>query len=754
MTIQQSRRTFIKIAAGTGVGLIIGVELRPTPARAATPFAPNPFVRIAPDNTVTVLVKHLDKGQGIATGLSTLVAEELDADWRQMRAEFAPADASKYNNLLFGQVQGTGGSTSIANSFTQYRKAGAIARAMLTAAAAAAWGVPAAEIVVAAGVLSHKSGRSGAFGEFAERAAALDVPKDAPLKDAADFVFIGKSFKRLDTEAKITGAPIFTQDIHLDGMVTAAIIHPPRFGGVAAKVDASAAQSVKGFLDAKIVPQGVVVYATGTWPAFKAKGLVKVEWDEAKAEKRGTPELIAEYRKLVATPGLVARNEGDVDAALAGAAQTVEAEFAFPYLAHAAMEPMNAVVQFDGDKVKIWTGSQLQTVDQVVAGAIFGMAPAKVEIETRYAGGSFGRRAAPTSDYVAEAATAAKAWGKPDPVKLVWQREDDMKAGYYRPLYVHHVVAGLDAGGNLVAWRHRIAGQSILAGTPFEKALVKDGVDDTSVEGVVDMPYAVANLRAELHSTKVGVPVLWWRSVGHTHTAYVVETMIDQLAAKAGKDPVEFRLALLKDKPRHAGVLKLAAEKAGWSSPPPPGTFRGVAVHESFRTYVGAGRRNIACQVRRGEGRARRLRGRLRRRRQPGRHQGADGRRHRLRRRRRPARRHHADRRRGRPGEFRLLLAAPDERHAEGRGPYRRLRRGADRGGRARRAARRSGGGQRGLQGDGQANPRTAAPPRRNWPRVAGVRGQYWGVRSPSTRGDRVSPKELERGRSRGPREG
>jgi isoquinoline 1-oxidoreductase beta subunit len=221
-----------------------------------------------------------------------------------------------------------------------------------------------------------------------------------------------------------------------------------------------------------------------------------------------------------------------------------------------------------------------------VAGTIFGVPPAKVEIATRYAGGSFGRRAVPTSDYVAEAAVAAKAWGKPDPVKLVWQREDDMRAGYYRPLYVHRVIADLDSGGNLVAWRHRIAGQSILAGTPFEKALVKDGIDDTSVEGVVDMPFAVANLRAELHSTKVGVPVLWWRSVGHTHTAYAVETMMDLLAAKAGKDPVEFRLALLGDSPRHAGVLKLAAEKAGWASPPKPGTYRGVAMHESFRSYV------------------------------------------------------------------------------------------------------------------------------------------------------------------------
>ena len=543
-------------------------------------------MRVAPDNTVTVLVKHLDKGQGIATGLSTLVAEELDADWKQMRAEFAPADASKYNNLLFGPLQATGGSSSIANSFLQYRQAGAVARVMLIAAAAAAWGVPATEIVVAKGVLSHKSGKSGALGDFAEAASKLEVPKDAPLKNASDFVYIGKTFKRLDTEAKITGQPIYTQDVHLDGMVVVSVVHPPRFGGVAKSIDASAAQPVKGFLDAKIIPQGVAVYATSTWPAFKAKGVVKVEWDEERAEKRGSAELLAEYRKLADQQGAVASNDGDADAALASAAQVVEAEFTFPYLAHAAMEPMNAVVKFDGDTVRIWSGSQMQTIDQAVAGAIFGVSPAKVLIDTKYAGGSFGRRAVPNADYLAEAAMAAKAWGKPDPVKLVWRREDDMRGGYYRPMYLHRVKAGLDAAGNLVAWKHVIVGQSIFAGTGFEKSLVKNGVDVSSVEGVTDMPYAIPNVHVELHTTKVGVPVLWWRSVGHTHTAYVVETMIDQIAAKAGKDPVEFRLALFKDKPRHAGVLKLAAEKAGWTEAPPAGRFRGVAVHESFHSFV------------------------------------------------------------------------------------------------------------------------------------------------------------------------
>jgi isoquinoline 1-oxidoreductase beta subunit len=581
MTMQFSRRGFIKIAAGAGLVIGLPVEF----AEAATgPLAPNPFVRVAPDNTVTVIIKHLDKGQGIATGLSTLVAEELDADWKQVRAEFAPADTAKYMNLFF-KMQGTGGSTSMANSFLQYREAGAVARAMLVAAAAAAWGVPAAEVVAASGVLSHKSGRKGTFGEFAEAAAKLSVPSRVALKSPADFDLIGKKVNRLDTEAKITGQPIYTQDIHLDGMVVAAIIHPPRFHGQAVKIDASKAAKVQGFLDAKIIPQGVAVYAKSTWPAFKAKDLVDVTWDEASAEKRGSADILDHYKTVAGTPGAVAAHVGDADAAMAKATKVIEQDFTFPYLAHAPMEPMNAVVQFKDGRVTVWTGSQMQTVDQAITAGIFGLTPDKVEIVTKYAGGSFGRRAVPISDYVAEAAQAAKAWGKPDPVKLVWKREDDMKAGYYRPAYLHRVKVGLDAEGNILAWSHKIVGQSILAGTPFARG-VKHGIDATSVEGVSDLPYATPNLHVELHSTDVGVPVLWWRSVGHTHTAFVVETMIDHIAAETGRDPVAFRLATLKDKPRHLGVLKLAVEKAGWSSPPPEGVFRGVAVHESFKTYV------------------------------------------------------------------------------------------------------------------------------------------------------------------------
>ena len=581
MTMHVSRRGFIRIAAGAG--LVIGLPVEFAGA-AVGPFAPNPFVRIAPDNSVTVIIKHLDKGQGIATGLSTLVAEELDADWKQVRAEFAPADTAKYMNLFF-KMQGTGGSTSIANSFTQYREAGAVARAMLVAAAAAAWSVPASEVVVASGVLSHKSGRKGTFGAFAEAAAKLPVPSHVPLKTPAEFDLIGKKIHRLDTEAKITGQPIYTQDIHLDGMVVAAIVHPPRFGARAVKIDAAKAAKVEGFLGAKIIPQGVAVYAKSTWPAFKAKSLVDVTWDETQAEKRGSAEIVAQYKALAGTKGAVAANVGDAEAAMAKAAKVIEQDFTFPFLAHAAMEPMNAVVQFKEGRATVWTGSQMQTVDQAITAGVFGVTPDKVEIVTKYAGGSFGRRAVPISDYVAEAAEAAKAWGRPDPVKLVWKREDDMKGGYYRPAYVHRVKVGLDANGDILAWRHVIVGQSIVGGTPFAR-MVKNGIDPTSVEGVSDLPYAAPNLHVELHSTEVGVPVLWWRSVGHTHTAFVVETMIDRIATESGRDPVAFRLAALKDKPRHLGVLKLAVEKAGWESPPPAGRFRGIAVHESFNTYV------------------------------------------------------------------------------------------------------------------------------------------------------------------------
>ena len=588
-TPQLSRRGFLTAAGGAGVGLVVGLSLpgfAPKAARAATDGSFNPFVLIAPDGTVTVLAKHLDKGQGILTGLTTLVAEELDADWAQMRGDHAPADIEKYKNLFFG-VQGTGGSTAIANSWQQYRKAGATARAMLVEAAAKQWGVVASEITVKKGVIAHASGKQAGFGDLAEAAAGIAAPADVALKDPSRFTLIGNpDLRRVDGVSKTDGSAIYTQDIVRPGMLHAAVAHPPRFGATVASFDAAAAKAVDGVEDVVQIPRGVAVLARDTWTAFKGREALAVEWDESKAETRSTEAIFAEYRPLLDKAGTPARSDGDAEAALADAAQVVEADFEFPFLAHAAMEPMNAVVDAKpGTSVEIWTGSQLPTVDQNVAGQIAGVEPGQVTINVLLAGGSFGRRAVPNSDYIAEAVQIAVAIGGRAPVKLVWSREDDMAAGFYRPVYVHRLRAGLDADGKVVAWQHRIVGQSIVANTPFA-GLIENGIDNTSVEGASNVPYKIPNIGVDLHTTDIGVPVLWWRAVGSTHTAYAVETMIDQVARAAGKDPVDFRMDLLSEHPRHAGVLKLAAEKANWGGPLPEGVHRGVAVHESFNSFV------------------------------------------------------------------------------------------------------------------------------------------------------------------------
>ncbi len=590
---EASRRLFLKISGGAGAGLILGLAA-PLPgsvrsAKAAGGagelLAPNPFVQISPDNTVTVIIKHLDKGQGAATGLATLVAEELDASHAQITTEFAPADADKYKNLSFG-VQGVGGSSGLSNSYDQYRQAGAVAKAMIVAAAARDWKLPAGEITVKAGVVSHPSGKTATLGDLAVKAAAETAPEKVSLKDPKDFVFIGKSFPRVDSKAKSTGAAKFTIDYQFDGMLVATIARPPMFGATVASFDASAAEKIKGVVKVLQVPQGIAVLAANTWAALQGQRAVNVKWDDSKAEKRGTTEIIASYRQVLDKPGLTARKEGDVDAAFASAAKVIEADFEFPYLAHAPMEPMDCVVRYDGSTAEIWTGSQMQTLDHGAACATLGLKPEAVKLHTVWAGGSFGRRAIADCHYVREACEIAKAYGKPVPIKVIWTREDDIKGGWYRPIYVHRIKAGLDKDGNVSAWLHRIVGQSIMAGTPFESQTVKDGVDSTSVEGASNLPYSIPNLQVELHTQKAGVPVLWWRSVGSTHTAHATEHMIDILAKESGRDPVEFRMAMLSKHPRHAGALKLAAEKAGWGTKLPDGRLRGVALHESFKSFV------------------------------------------------------------------------------------------------------------------------------------------------------------------------
>lgn len=603
-TIQNlSRRGFLKLGLGAGAGLTLGLRLPQTEAetleagpgiaggaeRAEALFEPNAFVRIGTDDTVTVIVKHLEMGQGTYTGLPTIVAEELDARWDQVRAEGAPADASRYNNLFWGKAQGTGGSTAIANSYEQLRTAGAAARQMLVQAAAERWQVPAEEVQVRDGSLSHASGRRATFGELAEAASRQPVPTDVRLKEPAEFRLIGNpNLRRKDTAVKIDGSAIFTQDVRLPGMLTALVLHPPRFGARLKSFDPAPAKAVPGVEQVLEIPSGIAILGRDFWSAKLGRDALTptVAWDEQDAFRLGSEEILARYRALAEQPGAVARQDGDAERALADAAQVIEAEYSVPYLAHAAMEPIDCVIAPDGEGVRVINGDQSQTADQGAVARVLGLSPGQVRIDTLFSGGSFGRRANPLSDYVVEAAEIFKAAGGKTPVKLQWTREDDTRAGWYRPLYLHRLKAGLDDQGRPVAWHHRIVGQSILAGTPFEKALVKEGIDLTSVEGAANLPYGIPNIRTELHSPKLAVPVQWWRSVGSSHTAFAVECLIDELATLAGQDPVAFRMGLLKGHPRHQGVLRLAAEKAGWGTALPAGRGRGVAVHESFNSYV------------------------------------------------------------------------------------------------------------------------------------------------------------------------
>ena len=552
-----SRRAFLTGAAAGAVLLAFRLDLKGARAAEASdalskdPAQPNAFVRIAADDTVTVMIKHLDMGQGNTTGLATILADELDADWSQMRVAFAPADAKLYANLLMGPVQGTGGSTAIANSWFQLRKAGAAARAMLVAAAAEKWGVPAGEITVAKGVISHKSGKQARFGEFAEAAAAKPVPQEPRLKTPAEWTLIGGRVPRIDSVAKTDGTAIYSLDIRRPGQVTALVAHPPRFGATVKSVDAEAAQGLPGVVGIVTIPTGVAVIARDTWSAMKARDALKITWDESAAETRSSDAILAEYRETAKTSGLVASQAGDADAGIKGAAKVLEAEFSFPYLAHAAMEPLNATIERAADgSYDVYAGCQIQTIEQAVVAATLGVTTDKVRLHTQWAGGSFGRRATPGADYFAEAAAIVKAWDGKAPVHLVWTREDDMAGGYYRPQVYHTVKAGLDAKGQITGWRHAMVGKSIMIGSPFEATLVKNGIDSTTVEGASDTPY-------------------------------------DELAHAAGADPVAYRLSLLTRAPRLSGVLRLAAEKSGWSQKPSEkGRGLGVAVHESFGSYV------------------------------------------------------------------------------------------------------------------------------------------------------------------------
>ncbi|MBT2326651.1 xanthine dehydrogenase family protein molybdopterin-binding subunit [Variovorax paradoxus] len=594
--LQPSRRTVLKGAAGLVIGAYVapfaGNALAATKAKAKAAqgvFAPNAFIRVAPDSTVTVLIKHIEFGQGPFTGLATIVAEEMDADWSQMRAEHAPADAKLYNNLAFGPVQGTGGSTAVANSFDQLRQAGATARALLVQAAAERWKVPAKEITVERGVLRHAaSGKQGRFGDFAVAASRLPAPAEVKLKDPSEFRLIGRegAVRKLDVPAKTNGTAQFTIDIHEPKMLTVVVAHAPLFGAKVASFDAIEALAVKGVVEVKQVPTGVAVYAESTWPAIKGREKLRITWDESGAEKRGSEQILAEYRAAARSPGAVADAHGNLDTGFASADKVIEAEYAFPYLAHSPMEPLDGFLRFNDQGATARFGSQIQTLDQGAIAGVLGLKPEQVALETMLAGGSFGRRGEMASDFATELAQVAKAIGPARPVKLMWTRDDDVQGGRYRPLFVHRMRGGL-RGGKVVAWSDTIVGQSFIQGTVFEPMLFKNGIDATMVEGANEIPYKIENFRCDLHIQKVGVPTLSWRSVGSTHTGYAVECFVDELLQAAGQDPVEGRIALFGDDPRFKTTLRAVADIAKWSGPAAgSGRSRGVSIVKSFGTYV------------------------------------------------------------------------------------------------------------------------------------------------------------------------
>ncbi len=592
------RRSFLKIvgAGGFALGAFPHLAMAQADGPAKTGGAlkptqqPSAFVQISPNGEVMVTINRLEFGQGVQTGLPMILAEELDADWALVRSRSGTNDAA-YADPLFG-MHLTGGSNSIKNSYTQYRELGARARAMLLSAAAQRWKVDVATLRTQAGTVIGPGGRKAGYGELAEAAMALPVPETVTLKSPKDFRIIGRPTTRLDARAKSSGKQDFGIDVRQPGQLTAVVAHPPVFGARLASVDDSAARAVKGVKAVLRIPldrgaEGVAVVADGYWPAKLGRDALKLQWDTAAVEKVDSDKQLAQYRELAGRPG---NRKFDADMApLANAPHKLEAEFVFPYLAHAPMEPENCTVKLSEGRAELWVGTQSADSDGQAAARTLKLAPSQVKVNVQMAGGGFGRRFAPSSDFVVEAcevAKAARTAGLDAPVRLLWSREDDIKGGYYRPMHLHRARIGFDERGKILAWDHVIVGQSITAGSVFAAMMVKDGIDATAVEGMRD-PYPVP-MRLTVHHPQVNVPVLWWRSVGSTHTAFVMETLIDEVARSTKQDPVAYRMQLFGDKhPRHRAALQLAVDKSGYGKKKlAEGRAWGVAVHESFESVV------------------------------------------------------------------------------------------------------------------------------------------------------------------------
>jgi isoquinoline 1-oxidoreductase beta subunit len=598
---EPSRRAFVRAGVAAGAGLTLAVTLdgcrkEGAPAAEGAVFAPNAWLRIGTDDTVTVIVDRSEMGQGVSTALPMLVAEELDADWATVRYRFAPANEAYYNPLSMGQL--TGGSTSVRAAWRPLREAAAKARLMLVSAAAARWGVAADQCRTENGAVVAPDARRLRFGEVAAAAASLPVPERVTLKTAKQFRIIGTPVTRLDLAEKVTGAATFGIDAQPPGVLTALVARCPVFGGKVRSVDDAAARAIPGVRQVVRIDSGVAVVAEGYWAAHTGRNALKIEWDEGSLATLDDARISARLEALAGEQGHVARKLGEGAAAPNAEGKTIDAVYEMPYLAHATMEPMNCTADVRADGVSLWVPTQFQAGPKLLGGGsrgaaanVAGVSLDRVQVHTTHLGGGFGRRA--EMDFVVEACQVSKAVGKP--VKVIWSREDDIRHDQYRPVSRHVLRGTIAADGAPLVWTHRVVCPSIIA--KFLPAWLPDfvahlggplkgGVDANAIEGAAEIPYAFPNLEVSYTQADLGVPVGFWRSVGNSHTAFAVECFVDELAVLAGKDPVEFRRGLLAASPRHLGVLNLAAERAGWGTPAPAGRFRGVAVHGSFGSWV------------------------------------------------------------------------------------------------------------------------------------------------------------------------
>ena len=585
MTATSTRREFLRTGALAGGTVLLGFHL---PAGSAAvknnsaandTFAPNAFIRIDRQGTVTLVMPQVEMGQGIYTGIAMILAEELDANWEKVRVEHAPPNEKLYANPVF-QIQATGGSTSVRAFWKPLRVAGASARAMLVEAASRRWGVSVDSCHTANGTVTHQpSGRSLPYAALVAEASRLTPPNPAPLKKPGDFTLIGKPLKRLDTPDKVNGKAVYGIDAMPAGVKFATLAICPVFGGKVGHVDDTAAKQVAGVRQVVVLDDFVAVVADHTWAAKQGLAALAITWDEGPHAQVDTEQVWNELRAAGEQPGVVARTTGDVTQGL-GTGVRLNAAYELPFLAHAQMEPLNCTVHVKPDSCEVWVGSQILARAQSVAAAASGVPLEKVTVHNHLIGGGFGRRL--EVDMVERAVRIAR--HVDGPVKVIWSREEDMQHDVYRPVY-RNVMSASVADGKIVGWSHRVVGSSVLA--RWLPPAFQKGIDIDAIDSAVDIPYDIPNLQVEYRRAEPpGVPTGFWRGVGPNSNVFAIESFMDELAHHIGKDPVAFRRELLTQTPRLRAAIDLATSKAGWGTPLPPRTGRGIAAQTSFGSYI------------------------------------------------------------------------------------------------------------------------------------------------------------------------